>query len=387
VSLGQDAFGSPPRYQQPYGSELGGVAAGHLRHLARQARPTGGEGAADARQYCSHVLSSLGFRVTERPFEYSAAVGRYGTPAGGAAALLLVVAAAALSLGGHAAAALAVLVAGFAAVALGGRWLASRGVLALPMLRRRGVNIEAVRGDGDPELWLVAHADSKSQPVPLLVRAAGIVLLALATLSAFALAVVGLVGGHSTRPWAIVIVVAIGGAIPVLGSVVGRVSHGAVDNASGVATILCVADWLPLDIPVGILITDAEELGLAGARAWCAETRYPRTLVLNCDGVDDVGTLAIMWTRPRARGLEEAFREGARRGKHALRVTPLIPGVLVDAVAFSDAGWEAVTLSRGSLATLRRIHTRADDVEHLAGNGIVDAFLLLSTTIMHLAGL
>jgi len=387
VSFGDEAASRDLRkHQQPYGSDLGAVAAGHLRHLARQPRPTGTEGAADARQYCSHVLSSLGYRVTERPFEYSAAVGRYGTPAGGTAALVLVAAAAAISLGGYASAALGVLVVGFAGVALGGRWLARRGVLALPMLRQRGVNIEAVRGDGDPELWLVAHADSKSQPVPLLVRAAGIILLAVATLAAFALAIVGLLGGPSSPSWTIVIVVATIGAIPVLGSVVGRASHGAVDNASGVATILCVAELPWLELPIGVLITDAEELGLAGARAWCAETRYPPAPVFNCDGVDDEGEPTVMWTRPRARQLEEAFREAARRGQQALRVTPLLPGVLVDAVAFSDAGWEAVTLSRGSLATLRRIHTRADNVEHLTGRGIVDAVLLVWGAISHLMG-
>ena len=387
MSFGEDAAaGNRPTFQQPYGSELGSIAAGHLRHLARQPRPTGSAEAADARQYCRHVLSSLGYRVTERPFEYSAAVGSYGTPAAGAASLLLVAAAAAFSLGDRSAAAIAVLAVGFGGVALGGGWLARRGVLALPMLRRRGVNIEAVRGNGDPEVWLVAHADSKSQPIPLLVRAAGIVLLALAALGAFALAIAGLVDLHATRGWAVVVVTATIGALPVLGSLVGRSSHGAVDNASGVATILCVAEvgWPDPGLPVGILITDAEELGLAGARAWCAETRYPAAPVLNCDGVDDVGALTVMWTRPRARRLEDAFRTAASGVRQALRFTRLVPGVLVDAVAFSDAGWEAVTLSRGSLATLRRIHTRADDLEHVGGRGIVDASLLLGATVSHL---
>ena len=390
MSFGEDAAPrTRPTFQQPYGSELGSIAVGHLRHLARQPRPTCSAEAADARQYCSHVLSSAGYRVVERPFEYSALVGLYGTPVAGAASLLLVVAAAVLSLGGHHGAALAVLTAGFSGVALGGRWLASRGVLALPLLRRRGVNIEAVRGDGDPELWLVAHSDSKSQPVPLLVRAAGIVLLGLATVAAFALAIAGLLGAHSVRAWPLVIIAAILGAIVVLGSIVGRGSHGAVDNASGVVTVLCVAEALRRDpeIPVGILITDAEELGLAGARAWCAETSYPAVPVLNCDGVDDVGQLTVMWTRPRARRLEDAFRYAASRSQRTLRFTRLIPGVLVDAVAFSDSGWEAVTLSRGSLATLTRIHTRADDLQHLTGRGIVDATLLLWGAVSHLTGL
>ncbi|HKN67497.1 MAG TPA: hypothetical protein VJW73_14535, partial [Gemmatimonadaceae bacterium] len=90
MSFGEDAAsGNRWTYQQPYGSELGAIAAGHLRRLAGQPRPTASEGAADARQYCSQVLSSFGYRVTERPFEYSAAVGRYGTPVAGVASVLL----------------------------------------------------------------------------------------------------------------------------------------------------------------------------------------------------------------------------------------------------------------------------------------------------------
>lgn len=329
----------------------------------------------------------MGYQVTERPFAYSAAVGSYGTPAGGLAALLVVIAAAAFALGSRPGVALATMLVGFACLALGGRWVAVHGVLTFPLMPRYGVNVEACRNAAEPELWLVAHVDSKSQPVPLLVRAAGIIVLALAALAAVALAVAGLLGAHPKAGWIVTIAAAVLGALPVLGSVVGHASAGAIDNASGVATILCVAEWIPPDAPVGVLITDAEELGLAGARAWCAETRHRRVPVLNCDGVDDGGELTLMWTRPRARRLEQAVRATARRLKLDLRVIPLVPGVLVDGVAFSDAGWETVTLSRGSLATLRRIHTRADNLTYLEGKGIVDATLLLGGTVLQLMGL
>ena len=80
-----------------------------------------------------------------------------------------------------------------------------------------------------------------------------------------------------------------------------------------------------------------------------------------------------MWTRPRARRVQEAFRKLAR-----VRVIPLLPGVLVDSLAFSNAGWEAVTLSRGTLGTLRRIHTTHDDLDHLRGTGIESAARVLA---------
>src|SRR5438105_3101378 len=44
----------------------------------------------------------------------------------------------------------------------------------LQWLRKRSVNLEARRGA--PNLWLVAHLDSKSQTVPMLVRVSSHVL-------------------------------------------------------------------------------------------------------------------------------------------------------------------------------------------------------------------
>jgi hypothetical protein len=86
-----------------------------------------------------------------------------------------------------------------------------------------------------------------------------------------------------------------------------------------------------------------------------------------------------MWTRPRAVQLEHAFISAANESGQELRSLPLIPGVLVDGLAFSDDGWEVVTLSRGCLATLRRIHTPADDLERMTGTGVVAAARVLAT--------
>jgi hypothetical protein len=261
-----------------------------------------------------------------------------------------------------------VLIAGVVVVALAGRWLARYGVLALPIMRRRGVNLEAHRDGTPPSVWLVAHLDSKSQPISLVVRAAGIVVL----LAAWIAALIAAGSDMSARAWLAVVGVAFIGALPVTFSLVGSASPGAVDNAAGVATVLAAAQILPPTTPVGILITDAEELGLAGARAWCAE--HAPAIALNCDGVDDQGPLTLMWTRPRPRWIQEAFRSAK-----GLRVIPLVPGVLADSIAFSDAGWEAVTLSRGTLRTLGRIHTRRDNLENLHGTGIAEAALALAS--------
>ena len=47
------------------------------------------------------------------------------------------------------------------------------GVLDLPWLRAAGENLIARRGDAPPRVWLVAHVDSKSQPLPTQLRMAG----------------------------------------------------------------------------------------------------------------------------------------------------------------------------------------------------------------------
>ena len=142
-------------------------------------------------------------------------------------------------------------------------------------------------------------------------------------------------------------------------SVVGRRNAGALDNASGVAAVLDAAAALLRPLPIGVLITDAEELALAGARAW-ARSR-PAGVALNCDSVDDDGPLTAMFTRRPPSRLLSALAEASAASKETLRVRRLVPGILTDSVALADAGWETLTLSRGTLRTLLRIHTSRDN--------------------------
>jgi hypothetical protein len=362
----------------------GGAAGAHLRALAGEPRGTGTDAAAGARRYCSEALRALEFSVRETPFEYSALPGRWGTPLGGVALLLTIGVSWAASRRGLPGEALASLVVGAAAVALGGRWLACSGVLDAPLLRRRGVNLEATRGPEAPLLWLVAHTDSKSQPVPLVARAAGIVLLALAWMAALIHASGESLGHSSPAAGNWILLVAALGSIPVIASVTGNSSAGAVDNASGVATVLAAATLLPPAVRVGVLLTDAEELGLAGARHWSRE--HASGVALNCDSVDDTGELTLLRTPPRgrARRLEQALRDAAALEGARLRAIALIPGVLVDGVALADAGWETITVSRGTLGTLSRIHTSRDSLDALRGEGVAIASRVLARAALSL---
>lgn len=260
----------------------------------------------------------------------------------------------------------ALLIFGILALAALGKWVTRRGVLAITVLRARGINLEAIRPGETPRVWLCAHLDSKSQPVPTLVRSAGIVMEACGILLATVISLIEAARGAGVPDfyWAFAGLVTLVGAVPVGFSMTGQESPGALDNASGVATVLDAARRLNGTRGVGVLITDAEEVGLAGARAW-SRGRMPAT-VINCDGVDDTGDVAVM----RAGRCPEPLLHALRAAKPGVEIGPHFPGVLTDAIAFSDGGMDAVTVSRGSPRSFMRVHSRRDNLGNLRGDGI-----------------
>lgn len=62
----------------------------------------------------------------------------------------------------------------------------------------------------------------------------------------------------------------------------------------------------------------------------------------------------------------------------------MLPGVLADNIAFSDAGWDSITISRGNLGTLARVHTSRDRADHIDGTGIAQASLLIAAIVEEL---
>ena len=246
----------------------------------------------------------------------------------------------------------------------------------LPFVRRDGVNLEARRGV--PSVWLVAHLDSKSQPVSLLIRASAVVAVCCCWVSF--LAGWGLSMVTPVPKGILLVLVGCGAAasVPLLLSWVDTRGHGALDNASGVASILGAARLVDLAIPLGVVVTSAEEFGLAGARAWVEG--MPRGVAINCDGVDDQGTLTItagrigrdLWDLPGAAAVFGA----------EVRIRRSLPGVLLDSTAFSDRGWAACTISLGVRGSLRRVHTARDTLAELSGAGVER----VSNVIASLAG-
>ncbi len=336
----------------------------HLREIAREPRAAGSAGEARARAYAAGVLRDAGFDVREETFEYSRFPGSYGTPIIGALLVVTVVSAAVLA-PNNPIASVIVLALGLIAAFVGARAMLGDGVLHNPWMRTSGINLVATRGSAEPRVWLVAHLDSKSQPVPSAVRVAGVIVLSTAVILAVLAAGLTLADVSARMVWWAAVVAAVVGGLSVMASVVGNDSLGALDNASGVAAVLVAATGAKAGPGFGVLLPSAEELGLAGARAFAAAR--PPGIALNCDGVDDNGQLVIMHSGKSQTELVEML---VREARQPVAVRRMPPGLLTDSSAFAEKGWKAVTLSHGTAASLRRVHTRRDSLTGLAGDAI-----------------
>lgn len=261
-----------------------------------------------------------------------------------------------------------------------------------------------------PHLYLVAHYDSKSQFMPIVVRItlfvaaiggsvsfAGLTLAGLllpALLPAAHLA--GMLAIITALPLAVLLLVKAGNASP-----------GAIDNASGVGTVLHLAECLttrpthsanPEQAPdnrigVTLLITSAEEFGLLGAAAYLKQnasrlrqhTRSGGLTILNFDGVGVDGSLYYTDAPARSPGrLVNLLREAC--GELGIPVRKYsLPGALFDHMPFAQRGFDAVSLTAIGRAT-RFVHTPGDSADKLDARGFEQAGRVALRVIEKLAG-
>ncbi len=345
-----------------------------IGRIAATPRAAGSESEARARQLCAQMLRENGFTVTEEPFKYSAFHGRWAVPLLGLLFLSWFVFVGSQVNSHPYGAATSFLPILLLLAALG--YTLARMVPA--SRRSRGTNLAAVRGP-HPSLWLVAHLDSKSQPVPMLVRIAGIIAVALA----FPVMIVaGFLGRRLDLPvffWLLLYGVGAAGSLAMVLSVVGNRSPGALDNATGVAAALLTAIAVPREASVAVLLTSAEELGLQGARAWALDAGQLPGFAINFDSLDDVGTLTCM-ANPDS-PLVGPLRLAASRAGSNLAVRRVLPGIMVDSTALNRSGWNAVTIAKGNFSTLARIHTSGDTAGRLDGGGVAEAVEMVANFI------
>jgi uncharacterized membrane protein YphA (DoxX/SURF4 family) len=201
-----------------------------------------------------------------------------------------------------------------------------------------------------PSVWLVAHYDSKGQPISMAIRLTGFALL-LIGLMALLVAVVPAVA-------LLVIAFAI-----VSQNRVNDNSAGALDNATALVAIFMALDQLPRDAAVGVIFPDAEEFGLVGARALANErpALFADASVINLDGLDDMGrpTVFVHRAGPVGDAVTEALK--ARRWRW-------LP-VIVDGLALAQVARECVTILKGNWRTMMIVHRRADTVARVRLDG------------------
>ena len=225
----------------------------------------------------------------------------------------------------------------------------ARALLGVPR-HVSGVNLIAVRPSDRPTVWLVAHYDSKGQPISMWVRLAGFTLLLLGALL-FLL------------NW-IAAVAALGVGLAIVSqNRVNDNSPGALDNASAVITVLMAIDQVPRDAAVGIVFPDAEEYGLAGARALVAERAelFQDSAIINLDGIDDIGGITAFAHRPGPIG------DAVARALEASRWRWL--PVVVDGIALARVAREAVTILKGNIKSMEAVHTPHDTTARLRLDG------------------
>ena len=373
-------------------SEIAGAAKHLIDQFAAAPRFAGSEAETRFRDECDRRLIELGFSTRGEEFAYSQLPAKFGPLICG------FIFAAGMYLAGNLASShdspeVAI---GVAIVSVLITWAVGafllRSTLTLGAMRARSINLVATRGNSEPRIWLVAHTDSKSQTIRMLIRVASIVaawtlfIVAIGTMiaqvsrSSAAMGSPDELNAAASGIAAFLCVLAI---IPVALCLIGNQSRGALDNASGVAAGLLALELVPRDKSVGVLFTSAEELGLAGARAFIEEHRT-RAIALNCDTIDDDGAFICM-TDNRRSVIAASLSRAGNAIHQPVKIRSIIPGILTDSIPFSKAGWDAVTLSRGNLRTLSAVHTSGDEPGRINGTGIALAARMIAATIEELA--
>jgi len=215
-------------------------------------------------------------------------------------------------------------------------------------------------GEEHRVVWLLAHHDTKSYPLPAAVRMAAAMAL---PLSGLVLAAAVLGGwGTSTYAWGLAAAVV---AALVLSRGSGNESPGALDNAAALGVLLDLACHYRRNPPRTLVLrwvfTGAEEMGLLGAfalrHAHREELGRGTHLFINLDGVGSAGSLRVFGSKQG--GLTGKFLEASRQETIPLRWSRLPPTMMMDHEVLATAGFPSVSL--GCVAwELRHLHSGRD---------------------------
>jgi len=347
---------------------------------------TGSAGAQEVAAIIRRRFSALGYQIHDHPFTFSSLPGRFAVSVCGILFLAGTLLAAWLLNLKHPGVALSVLVT-VALLCAGVAVLASSMADILPIGRITGTNLLAVRPGIRPRYIVMAHFDSKSQPLPLALRGPAIILALICWTVFTALSLFAMLDSVWLMPTLTKVIAAlcvVSGVLLVL-CWTQNYSPGALDNASGVATMIGIAEQTDYD-DVAFLATDAEEFGMLGARA-IARKLDPVVGVINIDGIDDDGPYYILerFGIPRRRiapHLAAALLTAADEMSVAARRRDVPFGIYLDHIPLAQAQLPAVSLMRGFITkSLGRVHRPQDSIAHMSGAGVEHAVELVTRAL------
>ncbi len=236
------------------------------------------------------------------------------------------------------------------------------------------------QGSKTPVLLLIAHYDSKSQVLPIAVRAAayGIAMLGLIGLTvATGVKVVTLAWLPDYIVWSLSGITTFCLLLLQINLTQNR-SPGGFDNASGVGVMLEVARVVMArgeTKPIIFLATGAEEFGMCGALRYTQKHTdrydYNCTYVINLDGLG-VGNSVNLVTRygiPPVRTTRKLAKMFLASGESlgvqvSERYLPI--GVGLDSIPIASRGCETVTLTAGDVGSVAlKIHSNQDNADLL----------------------
>ncbi|RKU39546.1 hypothetical protein C6496_02150 [Candidatus Poribacteria bacterium] len=236
------------------------------------------------------------------------------------------------------------------------------------------------QGGNTPALLFVAHYDSKSQVLPIAVRAVayGIAILGLTGLTlATVIPVIAGVWMPGYAIWSITGITVFCLLLLQINFTQNR-SPGGFDNASGVGAMLEVARALVArgeEKSITFLAAGAEEYGMCGAlryiQAHADEYEKENTYVINLDGLG-VGNGVNVVTRygippiQTTSTLTNLLRTSGESLGIQVSERYLPIGVGLDSIPIASRGFETVTLTAGDVGSVAlKIHSKQDSADLL----------------------
>jgi hypothetical protein len=225
----------------------------------------------------------------------------------------------------------------------------------------RSANILAFpKGNKEKKVLFLAHYDSKSQFLPLPLRIFFFFLFFLSTL------IIPSSGGF----WKSVLLIQTISLAFLLLNFTSNSSKGAIDNASGVLSLLILAEKIKNE-EVAFLFTGAEEMGLCGAIEFLKKHQKElpeNVVVINIDGIGN-GNSLIITTKfgvPPKRTSKYVYKtlKGIAEKRGLKTKEGWLPfGAALDHIPFAVKGYESLTLHLSSSKDSFFVHTRLDTPE------------------------